>query len=219
MNSITRRQFNRAALGITLAIASGFSTERINASSESAPDPILPEDLEKKAADDWILEWKNKATIDKDLQGPLDLRRFEDPTYILLNSIKWSQKSKSNCCIAPVIVPKGFVTDFASIPRVFWSLFKPDGNYAYAAVIHDYLYWQQDRPKTEADFIFRSAMDDLNINDSQAFILYKAVDTFGSSAWKSNAELKKTGEQRVLKKFPERPEITWEEWKKKTDVY
>lgn len=33
-------------------------------------------------------------------------------------------------------VPKGFVTDLASIPRALWSVFPPDGDYAKAAVVH-----------------------------------------------------------------------------------
>ncbi|MGT3245452.1 DUF1353 domain-containing protein, partial [Yersinia enterocolitica] len=37
-------------------------------------------------------------------------------------------------------VPTGYVTDLASVPRVFWALFPPHGRYAKAAIIHDYLY-------------------------------------------------------------------------------
>jgi hypothetical protein len=39
-----------------------------------------------------------------------------------------------------VVVPEGFVTDFASIPRLFWSIAPPYGWYAEAAVVHDLLY-------------------------------------------------------------------------------
>ena len=48
-------------------------------------------------------------------------------------------------------MPTGFVTDFASIPPIFYSVLRPDGEYAYAAVIHDYLYWTQTRPREDAD--------------------------------------------------------------------
>lgn len=38
-----------------------------------------------------------------------------------------------------IVVPKGFVTDFASIPQPLWSLgLSPHGQYSRAAVIHDY---------------------------------------------------------------------------------
>lgn len=39
-----------------------------------------------------------------------------------------------------IYVHEGFVTDFASVPRIFWVLFPPaTGNYVQAAVLHDYL--------------------------------------------------------------------------------
>ena len=39
-----------------------------------------------------------------------------------------------------VVVPAGFATDFASVPRAFWRLLPPFGEYMLAAVVHDYLY-------------------------------------------------------------------------------
>lgn len=38
-----------------------------------------------------------------------------------------------------VKVPKGFITDGASIPRVLWIILPPWGSYGQAAVLHDYL--------------------------------------------------------------------------------
>ena len=37
-------------------------------------------------------------------------------------------------------VPAGFVTDLASVPRVFWSLIPPEGKVDEPSVVHDYLY-------------------------------------------------------------------------------
>jgi hypothetical protein len=39
-----------------------------------------------------------------------------------------------------IIVPAGYVTDFASVPEGLWNLFPPLGMWARAAIIHDYLY-------------------------------------------------------------------------------
>ena len=36
-------------------------------------------------------------------------------------------------------VEKGFITDFASIPRIFWSIYPPFGRYTKSAVLHDRL--------------------------------------------------------------------------------
>lgn len=38
-----------------------------------------------------------------------------------------------------VIVPADYISDGASVPQIFWSLFPPFGVYLYAAVVHDYL--------------------------------------------------------------------------------
>jgi hypothetical protein len=38
-----------------------------------------------------------------------------------------------------VDVPRGFLTDGASVPRVFWSILPPWGEYGQAVVLHDYL--------------------------------------------------------------------------------
>jgi hypothetical protein len=38
-----------------------------------------------------------------------------------------------------VEVPKGYLTDGASIPRPFWNILPPWGRYGQAAIVHDYL--------------------------------------------------------------------------------
>lgn len=37
-------------------------------------------------------------------------------------------------------IPKGFVSDLASVPQAFWSMgFSPNGPWVYAAIVHDWL--------------------------------------------------------------------------------
>ncbi len=57
-------------------------------------------------------------------------------------------------------VPTDFITDFASIPRIFWVILSPFGEYGKAAVIHDWLYRTPDcgYTKVEADLIFLSSL-------------------------------------------------------------
>jgi hypothetical protein len=39
-----------------------------------------------------------------------------------------------------IVAPRGFVTDFASIPEAFWSFgLSAHGRYSKAAIVHDYL--------------------------------------------------------------------------------
>lgn len=41
--------------------------------------------------------------------------------------------------VAWVDIPEGFLTDGASVPRIFWGLIPPWGKYGAAAIVHDYL--------------------------------------------------------------------------------
>ena len=101
-------------------------------------------------------------------------------------------------------VPIGFVTDFASVPRLLWWIFPKWGTYGNAAVIHDYLYWEQSGSKKKADDIFLEAMGVLKVSKVTAWILYKAVCWFGCFAWHSNLKRKEKGYNKVLEVFPEK---------------
>lgn len=118
-----------------------------------------------------------------------------------------------------VRVPEGFVTDFASIPRIFWSIKKPEGRHAYAAVVHDYLYWTQRKTRLEADDIFRQAMIDSKVDQTTVTAFYQAVRTFGGSAWEANAKMKAAGERRFLKTYPPSFTTSWNEWKTNVSAF
>jgi hypothetical protein len=38
-----------------------------------------------------------------------------------------------------ITIPKGFVTDLATVPRIFWGIISPSGRHDLACVVHDYL--------------------------------------------------------------------------------
>jgi hypothetical protein len=116
-------------------------------------------------------------------------------------------------------VPMGFVSDLASIPQVFWSALPKTGRYAYAAIVHDYLYWDQRTDRRTADNIFRAAMQDLKVPSAKAMLIYNAVRAGGESAWRSNTQSKKSGEKRILKRFPENRLVSWEQWRKQPGVF
>jgi hypothetical protein len=86
-----------------------------------------------------------------------------------------------------VFVPAGFLTDGASIPRAFWSLFSPVGKCFGAAIIHDYLYspGNTSRTRLEADRIFLQAMTDSGVGWMTRQTIYRAIRIGGRSAWKA----------------------------------
>ena len=89
-----------------------------------------------------------------------------------------------------ITVPKGFETDFASIPSPL-TLFLPKWSvYGPAAVVHDWLYWIQTEPRLEADNVLLEAMKTLKVSPAKQSILYFGVRIFGWWAWLQNEGLK-----------------------------
>lgn len=96
-----------------------------------------------------------------------------------------------------IVVPTGFVTDLASIPRVVWTLigWTPDGLHRNAAIVHDFIYQRRGRvpaiyisparffSRKECDQVFKEAMLSLGVSKIKANIMYGAVRTFGWLAW------------------------------------
>jgi hypothetical protein len=97
-----------------------------------------------------------------------------------------------------VDVAVGFETDFASIPRLFWAILPRWGRYGNAAVVHDWLYWTQTRPRQAADGIFREGMRVLGVGAVTRLVIYTAVRWFGWIAWIRNRADREAGYDRVL---------------------
>jgi hypothetical protein len=168
-----------------------------------------------KVVDKWMDQW---IRLDRKPAGPLHVGRFADRIYFLLRPIRWEPNPNQSGYDA-VTVPAGFVTDFASIPRIFWSLLPPDGQYTYPAIVHDYLYWTQTGSKDAADSIFKFGMEDFGIAIPTIYAIYNAVHLFGRNAWDANARLKAAGERRILCRYPDDPITTWDQWKKFPGVF
>lgn len=82
-------------------------------------------------------------------------------------------------------VPAGFITDFASVPRLLWRVLPPTGAYGKAAVIHDYLYRTPGiATKAEADNVFLEAMEALGVGWWTRYVMYEGVRAFGGSSYK-----------------------------------
>lgn len=83
-----------------------------------------------------------------------------------------------------IIVPGEFITDFASIPRIFWTLIgHPTGKYGKAAVIHDYCYYERIYSRKKSDLIFEEGMAVLKVPFWKRKTMYFAVRSFGWIPW------------------------------------
>jgi hypothetical protein len=145
------------------------------------------------------------------------IKPFVDWDYYYIDQdLRWAPASGST--LPPVRVPKGFVTDLASVPRPFWTKYPPVGRYAYAAVVHDYLYWVQTTTKDVADEIMMVAMRDAGTSESAIRDFKIALNLAGSIAWESNCTARKSGDKRLLRVPPTDPLVSWASWRTTPNV-
>ena len=92
------------------------------------------------------------------------------------------------------IVPEGYITDGASVPRIFWSIFPPNRpEYLSAAVLHDHLTdLAQNGQITfkEADDIFREALCELGVSKWKVWVLYASVRAYHTLRYRKDADAK-----------------------------
>lgn len=83
-----------------------------------------------------------------------------------------------NSALHYVIVPKGFCTDFGSVPQLFQGIISPVGNASKAYVLHDYLCvlaHDGRLSRANADRIFKEALKQVQVKPLMVDILYRAV--------------------------------------------
>jgi hypothetical protein len=105
-----------------------------------------------------------------------------------------------------LIVPQGFLTDVASVPRLVWTIsgITPDGLHRAAAVVHDFLYLHQGAvppqyyqvrqqgewvnidytfTRAECDKIFARLMREAEVGKVRRRLMYLSVRVFGGPYW------------------------------------
>lgn len=114
---------------------------------------------------------------------PLDLRFLDAPLkerpFMLLTEFEYHVGGLDSGEV--ITVPRGYRTDFASIPRFFHRLLNPVGRHGKAAVIHD---WLCDAPEKEYNYIeaadiFGEAMEVLGVPKWKRSIMVMAVKMGG----------------------------------------
>jgi len=90
-----------------------------------------------------------------------------------------------------ITVPEGFVTDFASVPRIFWAIISPVDRHGKAAVIHDYCYATGIYNRKVSDVIFLECLDVLGVEPWKQWCMYKAVRIGGWRAWQKHRKREK----------------------------
>lgn len=86
-----------------------------------------------------------------------------------------------------VTIPQGFLTDGASVPRMFWTFFPSWGKYGQAACVHDFLCEYliisdngkiRNITRVECDKIFLKLMTEMQIGKTKRLLMYWGVSMF-----------------------------------------
>ncbi len=80
-----------------------------------------------------------------------------------------------------IIVPRGFPTDFASVPWFFRTVIPKTGRYNEATVIHDYMCSLSNQgfcSRKEADRIFLECMQELGVKKWRRKVMYASVGIY-----------------------------------------
>lgn len=95
--------------------------------------------------------------------------------------------------VAGHVIPPGFETDFASVPRSLWNILPPIGKHNKAALLHDWLYVNNIGTRKQADKLFYNVMLQHDVERTAARIMYLGVRIGGKKWWKAK------GNKRVFK--------------------
>lgn len=114
---------------------------------------------------------------------PLDCRATKPGHWVLLSDLEWQSDTEH------YLIPKGFETDLASIPRIFRWLLNQNGGSRRPAVLHDYLYREQPVSRAIADEIFRRALQAEEMIGPGRWMYWSGVRFGGWLAWRRHAKV------------------------------
>jgi hypothetical protein len=86
-----------------------------------------------------------------------------------------------------IVCEKGFLSDFASIPRVLWTIVgaPAEGKYRKISVVHDKLYRTSGlATRPQADAVFLEGMKFCEVGWIKRHVIYAGVRVGGSRAYK-----------------------------------
>jgi len=180
--------------------------------------PSLPAE-KPTSKKEWILGWLGGDEATRKMTQPVLMPFADMDNFIVYKPIHWvPPEGAPKSLPRSITVPRGFVTDLATIPPYFWWAIKPTGRHGHAAILHDWLYWEQGCSRAVSDRVFEVSMAELNVDPSVRKAMWAAVRVGGGRYWDEDAADKKKGKSLVLKRMPDKP-VSWDEWRKEPDVF
>ena len=117
----------------------------------------------------------------------LDLRALDNDEWLVISELKYKltrelvHKGPDGCGYI-LTVPRGFVTDLASVPRVARSLVTGLDETRKPATLHDYLYRRRVGSRAWADAVFLEAMKSTQTGFIKRWACWLAVRIGGWAA-------------------------------------
>jgi len=105
-------------------------------------------------------------------------------TYPIIPIIKSDEKYDwyeliDDCQFNDLIIPRGFKTDFASVPQFLWWLIPPHCKAAMPSVIHDYTCQYAIWPRKECDLVFKQLLAQASVPRWQYLLMFWFVRMLG----------------------------------------
>lgn len=113
------------------------------------------------------------------VRSQLRVEAVDDTHWRLLESFTYD----SEVAKARITVPAGFVTDFASVPRLPLAFLLTGDTAHMAAVVHDFLYSIKIFPRETADAVFYEAMRATGVPAWRAYLMWLGVRVGGQIRW------------------------------------
>jgi len=112
--------------------------------------------------------------------GSFKAEKVSPKTFMILEDYSYTTPENET-----YTVPKGFITDGASIPSIAWPIVGSPftGRYTMAAGIHDVFYVTHEVNRKKADKIFLLGMKDLGVSWWRRKLMGRCVRLFGGFLW------------------------------------
>ncbi len=205
-------------LGIVARMVNKLIPECWGASPSIIADKRLGK-AEPRTKQEWLTDWTGYGDNTRAMSAPVLMPFADMDNWIVYKPIHWTPPANAPGNLPrSVSVPKGFVSDLATVPQYFWWALPPTGRYGHAAILHDWLYWEQGVSRAVADKVFDVAMAEMHVDAALRKAMWAAVRVGGGPNWQEATKEKKQRKSRVLKRMPETP-VTYAEWKTNPDVF
>ena len=114
--------------------------------------------------------------------GDVELQELNETEWTLKEDVSFTNEHLE------VIVKSGFITDGASIPKLFWSIIGSplEADLLLPAIIHDGLYTDETLPREVCDDLLREMLLLNGVSQLKADLIYNAVRMFGASHFESD---------------------------------